>query len=237
RTSLTRPNGITTNYAYDSLSRLLSILHQNASSTTIDGAAYTYDSAGNRLTKTNYLDNSLDSYTYDNIYQLTQVTEALHGNPTNTTESYSYDLVRNRLSSLNVASYTYDSSNHLNSSSDGVTYTYDNNGNTATRVDASGTTTYSWNNLNQLISVALPGTGGTVTFKYDPFGRRIQKVSPTAGTTNYLYDGINVIEEVDPPGNSVTRYIQNASVDEPVAESRAGATSYYEQDGLSSITS
>src|SRR5262249_16647236 len=36
---------------------------------------------------------------------------------------------------------------------------------------------------------------------------------------------------------SVTRYIQNASVDEPVAESRAGATSYYEQDGLSSITS
>ncbi len=71
-----------------------------------------------------------------------------------------------------------------------------NNGNTATKVDASGTTTYAWNYENQLTSVTLPGSGGTITFKYDPFGRRTQKVSPT-GTTNYLYDGANSIEEVD----------------------------------------
>jgi YD repeat-containing protein len=44
RTQLTRPNGINTNYAYDSLSRLLSVLHQSGS-TTVDGASYTYDPA------------------------------------------------------------------------------------------------------------------------------------------------------------------------------------------------
>ncbi len=54
RTQLTRPNGINTNYSYDSLSRLLSVLHQ-AGGATIDGAGYSYDNAGNRTSKTNYL--------------------------------------------------------------------------------------------------------------------------------------------------------------------------------------
>jgi hypothetical protein len=39
----------------------------------------------------------------------------------------------------------------------------------------------------------VPGTG-TVTFKYDPFGRRVQKRSGT-GIANYLDDGANLIEE------------------------------------------
>jgi hypothetical protein len=41
---------------------------------------------------------------------------------------------------------------------------------------------------------------GTTNFRYDPFGRRIQKSGPL-GTTNYLYDGRNVLEEVDNAGN------------------------------------
>ena len=43
---------------------------------------------------------------------------------------------------------------------------------------------------------SMPGTGGTINFKYDPFGRRIQKSGPL-GTTNYLYDGDNLLEETD----------------------------------------
>jgi len=35
---------------------------------------------------------------------------------------------------------------------------------------------------NRLTSVTLPGSGGTVTFKYDPFGRRIYK-SSSSGTS------------------------------------------------------
>src|SRR6476660_10606442 len=61
RTQLTRPNGINTNYSYDSLSRLLSVLHQ-AGSTTIDGASYVYDAAGNRTSKTNQLSNVTEGY-------------------------------------------------------------------------------------------------------------------------------------------------------------------------------
>jgi YD repeat-containing protein len=68
RTQLTRPNGITTNYAYDSVSRLLSVLHQ-AGLNTLDGAGYTYDAAGNRSSKTNYLNGTTSNYGYDALYE------------------------------------------------------------------------------------------------------------------------------------------------------------------------
>jgi len=112
----------------------------------------------------------------------------------------------------------------------------DNNGNTATKVDSNGTTTYAWDSQNRLASVTLPGSGGTVTFKYDPFGRRIQKVSP-AGTTNYLYDGANVIEEVDSTGTVLARYAQGAGLDQPLDVFTGSATKYYDADGLGSVTS
>ena len=51
---MTRPNSVTTNYSYDNLSRLTSVLHQ-LSGSTIDGASYTVDSAGNRTAKTDQL--------------------------------------------------------------------------------------------------------------------------------------------------------------------------------------
>jgi len=113
----------------------------------------------------------------------------------------------------------------------------DNNGNTATKADSTGTTQYSWDFENHLTSVTLPGSGGTVSFAYDPFGRRIKKVS-SAGTSIFTYDGDNLIEETNGTGAAVARYTQTTDkIDEPVAMLRSGATSYYEADGLGSITS
>jgi YD repeat-containing protein len=51
RTQLTRPNAVTTTYGYDTLSRLLNVTHKKGT-TTLDGATYTVDSAGNRLSRT-----------------------------------------------------------------------------------------------------------------------------------------------------------------------------------------
>jgi len=78
--------------------------------------------------------------------------------------------------------------------------------------------------------------GSGVTFKYDPFGRRIEK-SSSAGTSIYAYDGINVVEESNATGGAVARYTQTENVDEPLAMLRSSTTSYYEADGLGSITS
>jgi YD repeat-containing protein len=83
----------------------------------------------------------------------------------------------------------------------------------------------------------VPGqNGGTTTFKYDPFGRRIQKSGPL-GTTNYLYDGANLLADLDASGSVLSRYAQSKSLDEPLSELRSGMTSYYETDGVGSITS
>ena len=76
------------------------------------------------------------------------------------------------------------------------TITEDNNGNTLTKAVGSNTTTYTWDFENRLSSVTLPGSGGTVTFKYDPFYRRIYK-SSSSGTSVYAYDGDNLVEEVN----------------------------------------
>jgi YD repeat-containing protein len=112
----------------------------------------------------------------------------------------------------------------------------DLNGNTQTKTDSTGTTTYAWDFENRLTSVTLPGSGGTVSFKYDPFGHRIYK-SSSAGTSIYAYDGDNLIEETNSAGTVVARYSQNLGIDEPLAILRSGATSFYHIDGNDSVTS
>ena len=222
---MTRPNGVNTNYTYDGLSYLLSVLHQTGS-TTLDGASYGYDYAGNRTSNTNHLNGITSSYGYDTIYELLNVTQA-----GSTTESYSYDAVGNRLSSSGVSSYSNNTSNELVSTSNG-SYTYDANGNTLT--DASGKS-YTWDFENRMVSAVVPGTG-TVTFKYDPFGRRVYKSSPTF-TGIFAYDGYNLIDTMNSSGSIVAGYTQTQNIDEPLAERRSGGSSYYEADGLGSITS
>jgi RHS repeat-associated protein len=143
--------------------------------------------------------------------------------------------VGNRLSSLGVSSYSNNTSNELTSTSN-ASYTYDNNGNTLTKVVGSNTTSYAWDFENRLTSVTLPGTSGTVSFKYDPFDRRIYK-SSTSGLSVFAYDGNNLIEETNSSGTVVARYQQGLNIDEPLALLRSGSTSFYHADGLGSVTS
>ena len=141
--------------------------------------------------------------------------------------------IGNRLSSSGVPIYNYNSSNELTSNSNGG-YTYDSNGNTLT--DATGRS-FTWDFENRLTQAVVPGTnGGTTTFKYDPFGRRIQKSGPR-GTTNYLYDGQDLLEEVDSSGNVMARYTDGRGIDQPLSMLRGSTNAYYLSDGIRSITS
>ena len=108
----------------------------------------------------------------------------------------------------------------------------DANGNTLS--DPSGKQ-YAWDFENRLTQAVVPGTG-TVTFKYDPFGRRIYKSSPNF-TGIFVYDGANLIETLNASGAVLAGYTQTQKIDEPLAELRSGGASYYEADGLGSITS
>jgi len=191
---------------------------------------YTLDNASDRTAKTDQRTAVATSYGYDNVYQLLSATQGA-----TTTESYTYDPVGNRLSDLTTSGWSNNTSNEL-TSRPGVSYIFDYTGNTTSKTDSTGTTNYTWDYENRLTSVTLPGSGGTVRFSYDPFGRRIKKVS-SAGTSVYAYDQDNLIEETNASGGVVARYSQTDSIDEPVAMLRAGTTSYYQADGLGSVTS
>src|SRR5438046_1800512 len=78
--------------------------------------------------------------------------------------------------------------------------------------------------------------GSGVTFKYDPFGRRIYK-STASGTSIFAYDGQQLLEEVNSAGAVVLRYTQGEGDDEPLATLQGTTTYYYQADGLGSITS
>jgi YD repeat-containing protein len=60
-----------------------------------------------------------------------------------------------------------------------VNYARSDTASTIFNADSTGSTSYAWDFENRLTSVTLPGGGGTVYFKYDPFGRRINKSSPS----------------------------------------------------------
>jgi RHS repeat-associated protein len=110
----------------------------------------------------------------------------------------------------------------------------DANGNTLS--DPSGKS-YTWDFENRMTQAVVPGTnGGTTTFKYDPFGRRIYKQSPNF-TSVFLYDGPTLIETVNASGIEVASYTQGLNIDEPLAMLRGTTTDYYAADGLGSITS
>jgi len=225
RTQLSRPNNVSTNYQYDSLSRLLSVLHTGAN----DGASYGYDNSGNRTSKQNLLTGITENYSYDPVYQLTQVLQGA-----SQTESYHYDPVGNRLSSR-LSQYSYNNSNELTALASSI-YAYNNNGSMTSKTSGTSVIGYTWDLENRLSSVTLPNNGGTVSFRYDPFGRRIQKAS-AGSVTNYVYDGPNIIAELNASGGVVASYTQGTGIDEPLAMRRGGYIGYYHADGLGSVTS
>ena len=51
------------------------------------------------------------------------------------------------------------------------------------------------------------------------------------------YDGDNVVDETNSSGTAVARYSQGLNIDEPLAMLRSSTTSYYQADGLGSVTS
>lgn len=63
------------------------------------------------------------------------------------------------------------------------------------------------------------------TFQYDPFGRRIEKISPTT-TSIFVYEGDNLVQTVNSTGGLVARYTQTTNIDEPLAMQRGGTSDW-----------
>jgi uncharacterized protein RhaS with RHS repeats len=108
--------------------------------------------------------------------------------------------------------------------------TYDNNGNLQTLTDSSGTTTYTWNARDQLVSLSGPSV--TASFQYDAVGRRKSKT--VNGTiTPFLYDGLNVVQELNGM-TPIANLLTSLGIDETLLRTDAAGPRSFLTDGLGS---
>ena len=89
----------------------------------------------------------------------------------------------------------------------------------------------------QASPVQDPNNWNTITYKYDPSGRRIEK-NVDGYKTRYVYDGGNVIAEYDGNNNLTRKYIHGPCVDEMVCMidvADSSAVYYYHYNALGSV--
>jgi RHS repeat-associated protein len=114
---------------------------------------------------------------------------------------------------------------------------YDFNGN----LKQKGNKNFTYDYKNQL--VRYQDSEKTVEFRYDPFGRRIQKKATTnnqSQTTNYYYEGYRVIEERDNSDRVTKQYVYGSGIDEllrmDIYENQTPTPYYLHHNLISSVT-
>jgi RHS repeat-associated protein len=190
RTRVTIPSGVT-NYTFDALNRLSTVTDPDGNITS-----YTYDNVGNRATLT-YPNGTMTEYQYNTLNRLTYLENRKTSGEV--ISSYTYTLGpngnRTRVTENigRVVDYTYDALNRLTQEqitdsvlgNQTIAYTYDAFGNRLTKTDSTGTTTYTYNANDQLLTETAPGF--TTTYEYDLNGNTVRKTEGTTITT-YSYD-------------------------------------------------
>lgn len=205
RTGAQFANGTSATYLYNIADRLMYLNNQMTSASR--SFAYTYDKAGNRLTMTTD-GAALHQYSYDKIYQVTGADYPASFFVADTT--FNYDSAGNRTSVISGTMTSY-ITNNLNqyTSVGGVAYSYDNNGN----LTNDGNNTYTYDAENRLMTANR--TSVSVSYQYDPFGRRISK-NVNGTITKYLYDGDQIICEYDGSGKLVRKFLYGTGIDETI---------------------
>lgn len=105
----------------------------------------------------------------------------------------------------------------------GQALTYDNNGNLLTWFMGAHQQTYTYDSENRL-RTANNATAQTVTYDYDPLGRRISSAVSGGATTYFLLDGDEEIAEYDSTGAVLRRYITGPAIDDRIATAQGSAT-------------
>ncbi|MEP6569529.1 MAG: DUF6765 family protein [Acidobacteriota bacterium] len=224
-TTRSAPNGVTSSYTYDGLNRLTA-LTEATTANPLSSNQYTYNDANNIATWNNASGNHV--FDYDVVDRLTSATNGKQPD-----ENYAYDEVGNRTTSHLSKSYSYQPFNKLTGTAT-ATYTYDDNGNLLAKNDGSGTTTFSWNEDNQLTQVTLPN-GLTVNYKYDALGRRLQRTSSVGANERYVYDGMDVLLDLNADWSVAAKYLNGPGVDNHLRQaSSTTGVSYFLTDHLGS---
>jgi RHS repeat-associated protein len=175
------------------------------------------------------------TYTYDAIGQLTHAV-FVSNNPSATPNQdlqYQYDAFGNRTRTIVNGVITDYVTNNLNQyTAIGTAHlAYDADGNLISKSDATGTTTFGFNDANQLTQVNTPD--GNWNYQYNAFGNRIS-TTHNGVQTDYVVDPFglgNVVSQYD-AGSLVAHYVHGLGLTTRLDQT--GAAAYYDFDALGS---
>lgn len=227
-------NGTVTTFDYDSAGRLTRIENLAPDASINSFNAYTYDSAGQRITHESH--DGTWSYGYDAAGQLTSA-EFVSSNAeiANKSIAYEYDLAGNRTRVVEDGVETLYEANALNQYTrvGDESFAYDDDGNMTSRTDRDGTTSYAYDLDNRLTSVTQ-SDGAVLEFEYDLFGNRISKTVDGA-ETEFLVDPFglgDVVSEFEAGARSAS-YAHGLGL---AAGEIGGQRAFYDADALGSVT-
>jgi RHS repeat-associated protein len=197
RTRLTDGRGNATWTGYNSLGLVETVI-EPATTAHPDVADRTwthhYDAAGNQTATVEPGGVRIDR-TYDHLGRLTKESGAGGGAAT-AERTLGYDLA-GRATSAGDLTVDYNDRSLPLKVSRGATqetaYAYDAFGNPTQRIDAAGTATFTYDNVDRLKTVTDPLTARTLTYGYDPASRlkTITATSGTASTQTFDYDNMD----------------------------------------------
>jgi RHS repeat-associated protein len=250
------PQG-TINYTYDNAGRreTMQVVGQAQATYTFDNAnrmtaitqgtqsvGLNYDNA-NRRTCLTLPNGVVTSYGYDNNSRVTALTYGTGGScsspPSNLGNlTYVYDANGRRTTiggslaavslPANIAggtSTTYNADNEQTKFNN-ASLTYDSDG----QLTRDATNTYTFDARNHLTAIS---GGATASFVYDALGRRMKKV--VAGTTTqFLYDRVNPVQELNSSNGVVANLLTGLNTDEYFTRTASSTTSTFLTDALGS---
>lgn len=103
-----------------------------------------------------------------------------------------------------------------------------------TQWDNLGVWTFGYDEENRLTQVNKPG-GLTINYKYDGLGRRLQRTTSAGADERYVYDGSDVLLDLNADWTVANTYLSGPGIDNHLRQtSTTTGVSYYLNDHLSS---
>jgi RHS repeat-associated protein len=223
------PNGVTGQWEYDAAGNVVTIRYHGKDGPTLTGRTYRYDATGNPVEAQDHPERT-SRFQFDALDQLVEATS-----PEGSVR-YRYLAGGNRArleGAGTVTEYRYDQAGRLLQAG-GEAFGYDLNGNLVSRTGPAGTTKYEYEPEGRLVKVTGPD-GMVTAFGYAPTGERVWK-RDREGLRYFLYDGLDLIQELAENGSSRAAYVYAPGVDRPLAMIRDSGVYYYHADRLGSIT-
>jgi RHS repeat-associated protein len=239
-----------TTYSYDSSRRITGTTHVRGPellAEVVDARTYTWDPMSNKTGRRDIRAGGprlVHQYSYDSAYRLRQTTVIDGSGSLVRSTGFDVDGVGNRMfvsGDSCAGAYTLNDSLpepadfqvNQYSTTPCDRRSYDRNGNLVSLDEGMPTARdISYDYMNQVVLYRSEVTGDTIAYAYDVFGRRIRRFrgGTAKDTTQYMYDGWQVIEEYRSEGAKHVTYVYGNYIDEILSMRLDGLDYYYHSD-------